>query len=81
MSTQEYSNEQSEKIQAAGRNLLLYIYSMFKTGEIHDLNNDAWIRPCEKISDVLRELFKYEKRRVTFILYEGTAQDAHVMAR
>ena len=80
MSTQEYSNEQSEKIQAAGRNLLLYIYSMFKTGEIHDLNNDAWIRPCEKISDVLRELFKYEKRRVTFILYEGTAQvNAHAL--
>ncbi len=80
MSTQQISNEQSEKIQAAGRNLLLYIYAMFKTGEIHDLNNDAWLRPCEKISDVLRELFKYEKRRVTFILYEGTAQiNAHAL--
>ena len=74
MSTQKLSNEQREKVQSAGRNLLLYIYAMFKTGEIHDLNNDAWLRPSEKISDVLRELFKYEKRRVTFILYEGTAQ-------
>jgi hypothetical protein len=80
MSTQKLSNEQREKVQSAGRNLLLYIYAMFKTGEIHDLNNDAWLRPSEKISDVLRELFKYEKRRVTFILYEGTAQiNAHAL--
>ena len=53
---------------------------MIKTGEIHDLNNEAWIRPSEKINDVIRELFKYERRRLTFILHEGTAQlNAHAL--
>ena len=74
MSGQQLSMEQSEKVQTAGRNLLLYIFSMIKTGEIHDLNNEAWIRPSEKINDVIRELFKYERRRLTFIIHEGTAQ-------
>ena len=68
------SSEQGDKLQAVGKNLLLYVYSMMKTGEIHDLNNEAWLRPSEKLNDAIRELLKIERRRLTFLVYEGVAQ-------
>ena len=34
-------HETNDKVQAAGKNLLLYIFSLMKTGELHDLNNEA----------------------------------------
>ena len=67
------SSEQGDKLQAVGKNLLLYVYSMMKTGEIHDLNNEA-CSASEKLNDAIRELLKIERRRLTFLVYEGVAQ-------
>ena len=58
------SHETNDKVQAAGKNLLLYIFSLMKTGELHDLNNEAWIRPSEKLLESLIVLLKQETKKV-----------------
>ena len=63
-----------DKIQSAGKNLLLYIFSMLKTGEIHDMNNEAWIRPTEKLLESLSALIRVERQSISFVVYEGIAQ-------
>ena len=50
-----------DKIQSAGKNLLLYIFSLLKT-EIHDLNNEAWIRPVEKLLEALDAIIQVERQ-------------------
>ncbi|MEE2787517.1 MAG: hypothetical protein VX589_09275 [Myxococcota bacterium] len=67
-------HETNDKVQAAGKNLLLYIFSLMKTGELHDLNNEAWIRPSEKLLESLTVLLKQEQRAITFVVHEGIAQ-------
>jgi hypothetical protein len=62
------------RIQGAGRNLIVYIYSLMKTGEIHDLNNEAYIRPSDKLIEALDVLLKIERQAVTVVVYEGIAQ-------
>ena len=62
---------QQDPIQVAGRGLLLYTFSLFKTGEIHDRNNDAWDRPIAKLLDALGELVKRERQGITLVVYEG----------
>lgn len=62
---------QHDPIQIAGRNLLLYTFSLFKTGEIHDRNNDAWDRPIGKLLEALGELVKRERQGITLVVYEG----------
>ena len=62
---------QQDPIQVAGRGLLLYTFSLFKTGEIHDRNNDAWERPIGKLLDALGELVKRERQGITLVVYEG----------
>lgn len=62
---------QQDPIQIAGRGLLLYTYSLFKTGEIHDRNNDAWERPISKLLECLTELVKRERQGITLVVYEG----------
>lgn len=62
---------QQDPIQQAGRGLLLYTYSLFKTGEIHDRNNDAWDRPVGKLLDALGELVKRERQGISLVVYEG----------
>ncbi len=68
------TSEAQEKVQAAGKNLLLYIFSMMKTGEIHDLNNEAWIRPSEKLLESLDAIIRVERRSISFVVHEGIAQ-------
>ena len=63
-----------DKIQSAGKNLLLYIFSLLKTGEIHDLNNEAWIRPTEKLLESLQILLRIERQSISFVVHEGIAQ-------
>lgn len=60
-----------DQVQVAGKALLLYAFSLFRTGEIHDLNNDAWIRPIEKLQEALVFLIKRERQGVTLVVYEG----------
>jgi hypothetical protein len=60
-----------DPMQVAGKALLIYTYSLFKTGEIHDLNNDAWQRPIEKLLDALTVLIKRERQGITLVVYEG----------
>ena len=60
-----------DPIQIAGKALLLYTYSLFKTGEIHDLNNDAWNRPIEKLQEALTVLIKKERQGISLVVYEG----------
>ncbi len=67
-------SESQEKVQSAGKNLLLYTFSMLKTGEIHDLNNEAWIRPSEKLLEALDTIIRAERRSVSFVIHEGIAQ-------
>ncbi|MBU1432507.1 hypothetical protein KKF91_18360 [Myxococcota bacterium] len=62
-----------DMVQALGKALLVYIYSLMKTGEIHDLNNDAWHRPIEKFKDVAQRLLALEQS-VTVVITEGVAQ-------
>lgn len=63
-----------DRIQAAGKNLLLYAFSLLKTGEVHELNNEAWLRPTEKLSEALAPLLKVERQAITFVVHEGVAQ-------
>lgn len=63
-----------DRIQAAGKNLLLYAFSLLKTGEVHELNNEAWLRPTEKLGEALAPLFKMERQAITFVVHEGVAQ-------
>lgn len=63
-----------ERIQAAGKQLVTYIFSLIKTGEVHELNNEAWYRPTEKLSDNLDTLLKIERQSITFVIHEGVAQ-------
>ena len=63
-----------ERIQAAGKQLLMYIFSLIKTGEVHELNNEAWYRPIEKMLDNLDTLIKIERQGITMVIHEGTAQ-------
>ncbi len=67
-------SEIQQRIQAAGKQLLINIFSLLKTGEIHDLNNDAYIRPTEKLLENLDIVFKVERSSVTVVVYEGVAQ-------
>ncbi|MEZ4474042.1 MAG: hypothetical protein R3F60_25305 [bacterium] len=62
---------QQDPVQVAGKALLLYTYSLFKTGEIHDLNNDAWQRPISKLQEALELLIKRERQGITIVVYEG----------
>jgi len=62
------------RVQAAGKQLIIYCFSLMKTGEIHDLNNDAYNRPIEKMLEALAVLFKIERQALTVVIYEGTAQ-------
>jgi HD-GYP domain-containing protein (c-di-GMP phosphodiesterase class II) len=68
------TSENQDKVQSAGKNLLLYIFSMMKTGEIHDLNNEAWIRPSEKLIESLETIIRVERRSISFVVHEGIAQ-------
>ncbi len=73
----ETSNKQKElheRIQAAGRSVLIYSFSLLKTGEIHELNNEAWIRPAEKLLEALKVLMKAERQAISFVVHEGIAQ-------
>lgn len=63
-----------DRIQGAGKNLLLYAFSLLKTGEVHELNNEAWIRPTEKLAEALEPLFAVERQAITFVVHEGVAQ-------
>ncbi|MCA9541735.1 MAG: hypothetical protein KC620_22720 [Myxococcales bacterium] len=63
-----------DRIQGAGRNVLLYTFSLLKTGEVHELNNEAWLRPTEKLIEALDTLFKVERQAVAFVVHEGIAQ-------
>lgn len=72
MSTE--TSEAQAKVQSAGKNLLLYIFSLMKTGEIHDLNNEAWIRPTEKLLESLDAIIRVERRTISFVVHEGIAQ-------
>ncbi len=62
------------RIQGAGRNLIVYVFSLLKTGEIHDLNNEAYIRPCDKLAESLDVLLKIERQAITVVVHEGIAQ-------
>lgn len=66
--------EQHQRIQNAGKQLLVHTYSLMKTGEIHDLNNDAYERPCEKLIESLEVLMKLERQSISVVVYEGVAQ-------
>ncbi|MGC6416897.1 MAG: hypothetical protein ACON3Z_07255 [Bradymonadia bacterium] len=68
------ARDSHEKVQSAGKNLLIYVFSLLKTGEIHDLNNEAWIRPIEKLSEALDALIRIERRSISFVVHEGIAQ-------
>ena len=63
-----------ERIQAAGKQLLTYVFSLIKTGEVHELNNEAWYRPTEKLLDNLDTLIKIERQGITLVVHEGVAQ-------
>ncbi len=63
-----------DRIQAAGKQLLIYIFSLMKTGEVHELNNEAWYRPTEKLLENLDALMKMERQAITFVIHEGVAQ-------
>lgn len=63
-----------DRVQAAGKQMLIYTFSLMKTGEIHDLNNEAWLRPTEKIVQALDTLLKVERQAVTMVIHEGIAQ-------
>ena len=66
--------ELHERIQSAGRSVLIYSFSLLKTGEIHELNNEAWIRPAEKLLEALKVLMKVERQAISFVVHEGIAQ-------
>jgi len=63
-----------QRIQSAGREILINLFSLMKTGEMHDLNNDAYLRPTEKLTEALEVMFKLERQAITIIVYEGVAQ-------
>ena len=63
-----------QRIQAAGKQVVVYVYSLMKTGELHDLNNDAYVRPNEKLSEALEGLSKIERQALTLVLHEGIVQ-------
>ncbi len=66
--------EPLERIQQAGRSLLVYVFSLMKTGEIHDLNNEAWDLPIEKLQAALNTLLELERHSITMVVAEGVAQ-------
>ncbi len=66
--------ELHQRIQPAGKQILINLFSLMKTGEIHDLNNDAYLRPTEKLGEALETLFKIERQAITVVVYEGVAQ-------
>ena len=68
------SEELQQRIQAAGKQLVIHVFSLLKTGELHDLNNDAYLRPSEKLIEVLDFILKVERQAVTMLVYEGVAQ-------
>ncbi|MBV70791.1 MAG: hypothetical protein CMH52_05525 [Myxococcales bacterium] len=68
------TRDSHDKVQSAGKNLLIYVFSLLKTGEIHDLNNEAWIRPIEKLTEALDALIRMERRSISFVVHEGIAQ-------
>lgn len=67
-------SELHQRIQPAGKQLLINLFSLMKTGEIHDLNNDAYQRPAEKLIEALETMFKIERQSITVVVYEGVAQ-------
>jgi HD-GYP domain-containing protein (c-di-GMP phosphodiesterase class II) len=74
MATETAHLDVDARLQQSGKQILTYVFSLMKTGEIHDLNNDAWIRPVEKLLDSLDELLKIERQAINFVVYEGVAQ-------
>ena len=74
MAKEHQSTDTHSEVQSAGKNLMTYVFSLMKTGEVHELNNDAWIRPIEKVRDALQKLFKVENQAITFVVYDGLAQ-------
>lgn len=66
--------ELHQRIQPAGKQILINLFSLMKTGEIHDLNNDAYVRPTEKLAEALEIMFKLERQAITVVVYEGVAQ-------
>jgi hypothetical protein len=47
--------ELHQRIQPAGKQILINLFSLMKTGELHDLNNDAYQRPTEKLDRGARD--------------------------
>ena len=66
--------EQHQRVQNAGKQMLVQVYSLVKTGEIHDLNNDAYDRPTEKLLEAVESLTRLERQAVTMLVYEGVVQ-------
>jgi hypothetical protein len=66
--------ELHQRIQPAGKQILINLFSLMKTGEIHDLNNDAYLRPTEKLAEALEIMFKLERQAITVVVYEGVVQ-------
>ena len=66
--------EGHDRIQKAGKSLLIYSFSLMKTGEAHELNNEAWLRPIEKFLDALGELIEVERQAITMVVHEGIAK-------
>lgn len=70
----QQQSELHQRIQPAGKQILINLFSLMKTGELHDLNNDAYQRPSEKLTEALETLFKIERQSITVVVYEGVAQ-------
>lgn len=70
----QLQSELHQRIQPAGKQILINLFSLMKTGELHDLNNDAYQRPSEKLVEALETMFKIERQSVTVVVYEGVAQ-------
>ncbi|MCB9535932.1 MAG: hypothetical protein H6704_06670 [Myxococcales bacterium] len=66
--------EAHDRIQRAGKGLLIYAFSLMKTGEAHEMNNEAWLRPIEKMLDALGELIQLERQAITIVVHEGIAK-------
>jgi len=66
--------EQHQRVQVAGKQVLVQVYSLVKTGEIHDLNNDAYDRPTEKLLEAVDALVRIERQAVTMLVHEGVVQ-------
>ena len=70
----QQQSELHQRIQPAGKQILINLFSLMKTGELHDLNNDAYQRPTEKLVEALETMFKIERQSIAVVVYEGVAQ-------